>query len=151
MAIKHPKDFWTGVLYLAIGAGSALASTRYGMGSAVRMGPGYFPAVLGILLAVVGLVSLVRGFLRKGAPITPFAWKSLALILGGIVLFGLLVSGAGLVVALLLLVLMSAWASVHFRLRSALLLAVCTTAFSVLVFVKALGVPLPILGSWFGK
>ncbi len=151
MAIKHPKDFWTGVMYLAVGGTAALVSTRYGMGSTVRMGPGYFPTVLGLLLAVIGLVSLVRSFLHKGEAIAPFAWRALALVLGGIVLFGLLVTRAGLVPALLVLVVLSAWASAYFRLRTALVLAACATVFSVVVFVKALGVPLPVLGSWFVK
>lgn len=151
MTIKHPKDFWTGIMYLAVGGAAALVSMRYGMGSAVRMGPGYFPTVLGLLLAVIGLVSLVRSFLHKGDAITPFAWRALALVLGGIILFGLLVLRAGLVPALLLLVVMSAWASIYFKLRTTLILAACTTLFSVVVFVKALGVPLPVLGSWFGK
>jgi len=151
MTIKHPKDFWAGILYLAVGGAAALTSMRYGMGSAVRMGPGYFPTVLGLLLALIGLASLVRSFFRRGEAITPFAWRALALVLGGILLFGLLVGGAGLVPALLLLVVMSAWASVYFKLKTTLILAACTTVFSVVVFVKALGVPLQVLGSWFGK
>lgn len=148
--IKHPKDFYAGMMYFGVGAAAAYIARDYTMGSAVRMGPAYFPTLLAILLMIVGAISVVRSLLRKGENIKAFAWKEIGLIIGSIVLFGILVRSAGLGPALVLLVLLSAWASPQFKLRTALLLAAITSILCVLVFVTGLGLPFPILGSWFG-
>ena len=149
-AIRNPKDFWAGLIYLAVGLGALYVAQDYAMGTAVRMGPGYFPKVLGSVLALIGLIALVRGFLRPGEAIGRLAWREALLVLGATVLFGLLVRGLGLAISLLVLVVVSAYASRQFRLRPILLLAVGLAAFSVLVFIKGLGIPLPLLGSWIG-
>ena len=149
--IKHPKDFWTGAMYAGLGAAAIFLPHDYAMGSALRMGPAYFPNVIGGLLILLGAIALFRSFVVVGEAITPFAWREVALVLGALALFGVLLEGAGLIVATVLLVLLGAWASIKFHWRSAALLAVGLTAFSALVFVKLLGVPLPILGSWFGQ
>ncbi|MCX7174734.1 MAG: tripartite tricarboxylate transporter TctB family protein [Proteobacteria bacterium] len=148
--IKHPKDFYAGTMYFSLGAAAAYIARDYTMGSAIRMGPAYFPTMLAILLMIVGAISVVRSFVSKGESIDAFAWKEVGLIIGSIVLFGVLVRGAGLGPALVLLVLVSAWASPEFKLKTALLLAVITTVLSVLVFVTGLGLPFPILGPWVG-
>ena len=88
--IKHPKDFYAGLMYAAIGLGAIFIARDYNLGSSVRMGPGYFPTVLGGLLALVGFVSIARSFLRVGEAIEPFFWKGIILVLGSAVLFGLL-------------------------------------------------------------
>lgn len=149
-AIRHPKDFWSGVMYLAFGLAAVWLARDYGMGSAGRMGPGYFPTVLGALLALIGLISAVRAFFGDGEGIGRFAWGEVALVLGAVLLFGFLVRSAGLVVALPALVVIGAFASKRFRLAPSLLLAAGLTVFSVLVFVKGLGVPMPLFGEWFG-
>lgn len=149
-AIKSPRDFWTGIWYAVFGSATVLMGSEYGLGSATRMGPGYFPVMLGSLLVVIGIVSLIRSFLRDGEPIGKFALKQAALILGSVLLFGLLVRPAGLVIALMVLVVGSSFASEKFNFKAALLLSAGLVAFSSLVFVKGLGVPLPLFGSWFG-
>jgi hypothetical protein len=115
------------------------------------MGPGYFPTVLGAFLMLLGAVAIVRSFLRAGEPVGGIAWKPLTLVISATVLFGFLLPLAGLVIALFALVLVSAAASRHFRLelRAALGLA-ALVAGCALVFVKLLGVPMPLLGSLFG-
>ena len=148
--IKHPKDFYAGLMYAAIGAGAIIISRDYNMGTSVRMGPGYFPTLLGALLIIVGTLSMIRAFLRQGESIATFYWKEIFLVLGSVVLFGLLVRGAGLVPSLILLVLTSAWASDKFKIKTALLLAVLTSVFSALVFVKGLGLPFALVGPWLG-
>lgn len=148
--IKHPKDFYAGLMYALIGAGAIAVASGYNMGSSVRMGPGYFPTVLGGLLVLVGTISIIRSFTHSGEAIRRFYWKEIFLVLGSVVLFGLLVRGVGLALSLVLLVVASAWASDKFRLRTALILAVITSAFSVLVFVKGLGLPFQIFGPWLG-
>lgn len=150
--IKSPKDFWAGLLYAGFGAAAVLIAGEYGWGSSSRMGPGYFPIVLGSLLLLVGAASFVRSFLVSGEPIGAITWKGLALVTGGTVLFGALLRPAGLLPALLALILVSAAASAKFRLDwRALALMGVLIAFCALVFVKGLGLPLPLLGTWFGR
>lgn len=148
--IKHPKDFYAGVMYASVGVGAILLARGYHMGTSVRMGPGYFPTVLGALLLLIGTISIVRAFTHTGEAIRPFFWKGLALVLGSTALFGILIRGAGLVPSLILLVVLSACASDKFRLRTALILAAVATIFSALVFVKGLGLPLSLIGPWLG-
>ena len=148
--IRNPKDFWAGLIYLLIGLAALYIAQDYAMGTALRMGPGYFPTVLGVLLAAIGGVAMLRSFLRKGEPIARLAWRETLIVLGATMLFGLLLRGAGLLIALLALVLVSAYASKRFRLKSSLLLAIGLAVFSVLVFIKGLGVPLAVWGKWFG-
>jgi putative tricarboxylic transport membrane protein len=146
---RNAKDFWTGVIYVAVGGTAIVLSKDYGMGTAVKMGPAYFPAILSALLIVIGSISVVRSFVKAGTPVGTVAWKGLVLITVSTLLFGVIVRGAGLAVALPLLVVISAFASTRFHWKYALALAVGVTLFCILVFQVALGVPLPILGSWF--
>jgi hypothetical protein len=148
--MRNPKDFWAGVIYIAFGLIAVIIALDYGMGTALRMGPGYFPTVLGVLLIVIGTISLIRSFLQSGSPIGGFAIKALLIIVGSTLLFALIVREVGLVTALPILVIMSSYASVHFRWGPTLGLAAGITIFCVLVFIKGLGVPLPMIGSWFG-
>jgi hypothetical protein len=150
--IKNPKDFWAGGLYLALGLTTVVIGQNYAFGTGARMGPGYFPTVLGSLLVAFGFASLARSFVTPGEGIGAIAWKPLILVTGATLLFGFLLSRAGLIVSLLVLVLISAAASEKFRFewRPALGL-IALVAFCALVFVTALGVPLPLRGSWFGE
>jgi hypothetical protein len=144
------KDFWTGLIYIFFGTSAILIARGYGMGSAIKMGPAYLPSILGGLLFLIGVISLIRSILKKQTPITGITIKGLLLVVVSTVLFGLLVRGAGLVVALPVLVLVSAYASRDFRWGPSLLMAAGLTLFCIAVFLKGLGIPLPILGSWFG-
>ena len=148
--IRHPKDFWTGVIFLFFGLSAVVIAFDYEMGSAGRMGPAYFPTVLGALLAIIGAIAVVRSFLTDGEAIGRFYIKELVLILSAVLLFGFLMRGAGLVPAALVLILLSAFASPKFKLSEALMLAVGLAIFAVVVFVKLLGLPMPIFGPWFG-
>lgn len=147
---RNPKDFWTGIIYVAFGSSAVIIARDYGMGSALKMGPSYFPTVLGSLLVLVGIISLIRSFIHTGSPIGQFAIKGLFLVVASTIVFGLIVRQAGLAIALPVLLIISAYASVHFRWGPSIALAAGLTAFCVLVFLKGLGVPLPVLGSWFG-
>ena len=149
--IRNPKDFGAGVLYIVFGAVGFFIARDYGMGQASKMGPGYFPTVLSALLMVFGLAAVVRSFIRKGEPLGKFAWKAAALVTGAVVLFGALLIPAGLIIALVVLCLVSASASHYFKFdwKAVGLLLVLVT-FCALVFAKGLGVPMPLLGTWFG-
>ena len=150
--IRAPKDFWTGVIYLAVGALGIVVGREYSFGSAGRMGPGYFPYVISCLLILFGVITLVRSFMTDGEPVGALAWKAIGLVVGSVVAFGLLLPTAGLIVAMTVLVLMSAAASEKFRFEvKATAGLVGLVVFCSLVFVKGLGVPMPLLGSWFGQ
>lgn len=148
---RNAKDFWTGLIYLFVGSGALIISRDYDMGTAVKMGPAYFPTLLSVLLMVIGIISVLRSFFKSGSPIGVVAWKGLVLIVASTLLFGMIVRGAGLLLALPLLVIVSASASARFSWKSSLAEAVGITVFCIVIFLKGLGVPLPILGSWFGN
>jgi hypothetical protein len=100
---------------------------------------------------VIGIISLVRSFVRPGTPVGRFTFKGLLMVTGATVLFGIIVRGAGLIIAMPVLVIVSAYASHKFTWRTSITMAVVLTASSILIFLKGLGIPIPILGTWFGK
>ena len=147
---RNAKDFWTGLIYIFVGSAALIISRDYDMGTAVKMGPAYFPTILSVLLMIIGIISVLRSFLKSGSPIGVIAWKGLVMIVASTFLFGMIVRGAGLIIALPLLVIVSAFASARFSWKYSLAEAAVITVFCIVVFLKGLGVPLPILGSWFG-
>jgi Tripartite tricarboxylate transporter TctB family len=148
--IRHPKDFWTGIIFLSIGLAAVYIGQDYQMGSAGRMGPAYFPTILGALLAVIGLIAVIRSCMRPGEAVGKFYIREIVLILSAVVLFGFLMRRAGLVPAVLVQVLLSAYASPKFTWAASLLIALGLAVFSVVVFVKLLGLPMPIFVPWLG-
>ncbi len=150
VSIRNPQDFWSGVLFVALGIAAVVFGRDHPMGTTMRMGPAYFPTVLGTLLALIGLTLIVRATVQTGPPVGQFTFGKPVLILGATMLFGLLLRRAGLVVALITLVLVSAYASQRFRWPVALALAVGLGVGSAIAFVQLLGLPIPILGSWLG-
>jgi len=151
MALRNPKDFWTGIIYFLFGVLAFIIARGYPMGTALKMGPGYFPTILSVLLVLIGTIALVRSFLKPGTPVGRFTVKGLLLVAVSTVLFGLLLRKAGLIIALPVLVLASAYASREFRWRQSALLAAGLTVFCALIFLKGLGVPIPLVGPWFGR
>jgi len=150
--IRDQKNFWTGVLYIGFAVAVLLVGRGYNFGSASRMGPGYFPTVLAGLLFFFGLLALIRGMRKEGAPIGPIAWKAAALVLLSMAAFGFLLERAGLPISLVVLIVGCASASDRFRFEwKATMLAIGLILFCVLVFIKGLGLPMPVLGSWFGS
>jgi hypothetical protein len=151
--VRHQKDFWSGVMFLVIGLAFAGLAQRYDLGTAQRMGPGYFPTALGGLLAVLGLVIAIRGLRRaeRGSDIERFHFGPLAIVLGAVALFALLLRPAGLVAALLVLVGVSAYASHEFRLREVVPLAVFLVGLVLAVFVWGLGMVVPVWPAFVGR
>jgi putative tricarboxylic transport membrane protein len=148
MRPRNAKDLLAGCLFLIFGVAFLLLAQNYQLGSARRMGPAYFPVALSLILILIGLATVARAFVIAGAPIRDFAARSLALVTASVVLFGLIVQGAGLAVATAALVLASAPASRSFRLVPTLLLALALALFCTLVFATGLGLPFPALGPW---
>ena len=145
MVIKSPKDFWAGVMFIAFGGGmGAIALKSYQMGSAVRMGPAYFPTVLGGILAVLGLILLVRSFALKGDKVPQFHFRALLFILAANLAFAYTLKPLGLIGSILLLVFISAFGGDEFKWKEVAILYVVLIIFSILVFVKGLTLPFPI-------
>lgn len=147
MKIKSQKDFWSGVMFVAIGVGFAWGAMNYSFGSSARPGPAYFPFGLGTMLALLGGIVLFKSLTIEtegGDRIGPWAWRPLLVILGAVALFGLLLPRLGMVATLPILVIVSAYAGDEFHLGEALVNAVLLTAFSWLIFIKGLGLTIPL-------
>jgi len=149
MNLRNPKDFWTGIIYIFFGAGALIIARDYPMGTALKMGPAYFPGILSVLLVLIGIISLVRSAIKPGTPIGNYAFKGMFLVITATLLFGFIVRGGGLIIALPVLVIVSAYASIRFRWPTAIAMAAGLTFFCILIFLKGLGIPLPMLGTWF--
>ena len=148
--VRNTRDLISGLIFIGSGAFFVILGQDYTFGSARRMGPGYFPTVLGAILIVLGLLVALRA-VKMVQPIEgEWAWKALIINCAALVLFGLIVRGAGLIPAVFLLSLISAWTSSRFRWVPALLLSAGLALFSHLTFVMGLGLPFPAFGSWFG-
>lgn len=147
MRIRNQKDFWSGVMLVVVGLAFAIFAREYDMGSAQRMGPGYFPTILGLLLAGLGVLIGARslvGATRDGR-IEKFHFDAMGWVLGAVVLFALLLRPAGLIVALIGLVVVSAFASHEFRLKETLLLTVALVALVLVVFIWGLKMTISVL------
>ncbi len=145
MKIKSPKDFWAGLMFIAFGlAAMIIALMNYKMGTAVRMGPAYFPTMLGGLLAVLGLIVLVDSFVIQGPKVPRFHFRPLILISSSCVAYGYLMKPLGLVLATAILVFVSALGGHEFKWKEVTILSIVLIVFSVLVFVKGLTLPFPL-------
>ena len=146
--IKAPKDFWAGLMFIGVGMFFIVwAMTHYQMGTAVRMGPAYFPAVLGGLLAFLGVLVFIEAFAMEGPPVPKFALRPLILISLACVVYGYLMKPLGLVVATAALVFISAYGGHEFKWKEVTILFLVLIVFSILVFVKGLTLPFPICPS----
>jgi hypothetical protein len=140
--IRSPSDFWCGLIFLAIGVAFMLLAREYRMGTAARIGPGYFPTLLGGVLAALGLLITLPSLFVAGKQFPRVAWRPLLTILAAIVVFGLLLEPAGLALAVAALVIISGFADRELRLRESLALALFLVVFSIGIFVSLLGLPL---------
>jgi hypothetical protein len=146
--ILRAKDFWGGLMLIATGIAVVLIARAYPFGTSLRMGPGYFPTVLGVILILFGLYLLVQA-LRGGEAIDGnWSLRALIVVPLSLVLFGVLMDRAGFIPALAVLIFGSAAASTEFRLVEVALLTVALTVFSVVLFVWALGLPYPLLAEF---
>ena len=142
--IRHPKDFFAGILFIAFGVAAIVIGSNYALGTAARMGPGYFPRILGLLLIALGLALALRALRLDGSPIPRFVWRPLLVVLGSVLAFGLMVNHAGVVVSTIFLIVAASAASHEFRLRESLISGVALAALAVGVFVIGLKLQLPI-------
>jgi Tripartite tricarboxylate transporter TctB family len=144
MKIKSPKDFWAGLMFIAFGLFFMIGARNYQMGSAARMGPAYFPTILGGLMALIGGIVLFRSLVVKGGKVPAIPLRLLSIITLSMIVFGYLLKPIGLVLALVFLVVVSAFAGQEFKIKEVLLLSGVLVILSVLMFVKGLGLPFPL-------
>jgi hypothetical protein len=142
------QDFWAGLFLIGTGAAAIIIARNYEFGSALRMGPGYFPSVLGGLLVLFGLyiagVSLRVGEKLQGS----WSLRAATVLTVSLVLFGVLIDRAGFVPAMIVLIFGSALASNQFRFFEVLLFSIGMTALCVAVFIWALGLPYPMFAGF---
>ena len=144
MRIRSPRDFWAGLLFVGIAALFMALASQYRFGEAHRMGPGYFPIMVGALLAILGMVVAARALVFDGPPLPRFNPRPLLVTLLAIVLFGATIETLGLAAAIAVLVMVSAYADRDVRLLQSIALAVLLIVFSIASFVWLLGLPLPV-------
>ena len=141
MKLRSQRDFLAGLIFLAFGGIAAFVARDYPIGSAVRMGPGYFPFVLGCILALLGLAIIARGLVHDGPVPERTYWRPLILILGAIAVFAFSVESLGIAVATALLVAIGATASPESRRYESAVLVAVLVAFTLGVFVYGLNLP----------
>lgn len=149
MKIKSPQDFWAGLMFIGFGLFFAVvAQLNYQMGSAVRMGPAYFPTVLGGMLVVLGAIVMFNSFVLTGANVATFHFRPLLFVMVSSLAFAYLLKPLGLVLASIALIFISAYGGHEFKWKEVAILSVVLVIFSVLVFVKGLTLPFPICPSF---
>jgi hypothetical protein len=147
LKIKSEKDFWSGLMFIVVGAAFAWGATNYSFGSSARPGPAYFPFGLGILMAILGAAILFKALtfeVEGGDKIGPWPLKQAALILGAVVLFGLAIPKLGMAIALPLLIGVGRMASGEFRIKEVLINCIVLTVASWGIFIKGLGLTIPL-------
>jgi Tripartite tricarboxylate transporter TctB family len=149
--IRHPKDFGAGLMFAGFGLASMAIGASYPIGTAARMGPGYFPRGLGIILVVLGSILILKGLRSHGSRIQMGDIRPIAIVLGSVLLFGFTVVPLGLVLATILLIVASSTASHEFRWKEALIASIVLAAFVVAVFGYGLKLQLPILPAFLAK
>ncbi len=159
MKIKSQKDFAAGMMFLVVGVAFAWGATTYNVGEGARMGPGYFPLVLGVVLALLGLAITFEALVvetEDGEKIGKWAWKPLAFVLGANLAFGVLLGGIakiglppmGLIAGIYALVVIASLAGENFKIRSVLVLATILAVGSYLAFIVLLKLQMPVWPSF---
>ena len=156
MKIGHQKNFWGGILFIALGLTFAIIArgvpglsflSGYSMGTPARMGPGFFPFYLGVILTLLGVFIAFTGLkVHENDPgkVEKFHWKPILWVLASIVAFGLLLKIIGMLLSGIILVVGASMGSHDFKLRPVLILAVVLVIFCALVFVAGLKLPIPL-------
>ena len=159
MSIKSQKDFFSGLMFMVVGGGFAWGATTYNVGTGARMGPGYFPLVLGVVLAILGAAITFKALVvetETGDKIGAWAWKPIFFVLGANLLFGVLLGGIpklglpsmGLMAGIYGLTIVASMAGERFKLRDVLILATILAVGSYLAFIVLLKLQMPVWPSF---
>jgi len=153
--IKSEKDFYSGLMFAIVGIAFAVGATEYTIGQASRMGPGYFPLILGVLLAILGAIISLQSFASKapdGDKIGKWAWRPLFFVLSANLIFGVMLGGLpsigfpsfGLIVAIYALVFVSCWAGPKVPFKEQIIVATLLAVGSYFAFIKMLNLQFPV-------
>jgi predicted outer membrane lipoprotein len=157
--IKSQKDFFSGLMFMSVGVAFAWGASTYNVGEGSRMGPGYFPLVLGILLAALGAFIIFESLVvetEDGEPIGSWAWKPLGFIIGSNLVFGLLLGGLpglgipvfGLIAGIFALTIISSMAGEEHNWKEVVVLAAILAVTSYLAFIVLLKLQFPVWPSF---
>lgn len=160
MNIKSQKDFASGVMFMVVGAAFAWGATKYSLGTGARMGPGYFPLMLGVLLALFGLVITFNSLVIErvgGDKIGKWAWKPMGYIIGANLLFGLCLGGIppiglkplGLMVGIYVCTFVASMAEPGWKVKNTFILATGLAILSYLAFIKLIKLQFPVWPAYF--
>jgi hypothetical protein len=161
MKIKSQRDFFSGLMFLAVGIAFAIGAKNYHIGEAARMGPGYFPLMLGIVLAALGGFIVFQSLVietEDGEPVGPWAWRPLGFVIAANLLFGVLLGGLpsvnlpymGMVLAIVGLTFVASLAGDRFSVKEVAILSIVLAVGSWLAFVLLLKLQLPVWPAFFG-
>jgi hypothetical protein len=157
--IKSQKDFFSGLMFIIVGAAFAIGAYSYSMGEGARMGPGYFPRLLGVLLALLGSAVLFKSLTvatPSGDPVGRFAWKPMLCIIGGNVVFGICIGGLpsigfprlGLIVGIYAVTFITSMAAEQYKVKEVFFLATFLAVLSYLAFIVLLKLQFPVWPSF---
>lgn len=155
MKIKSQKDFFSGLMFTVVGGGFAVGATSYTVGNGARMGPGYFPLMLGVLLSLLGAAIMFKALVvetANGEKIGKWAWRPLGFIIVANLLFGVMLGGLpslkipamGMVAGIYVLTIIASMADGHFKLKEVLILATILSIGSYLAFIVLLKLQFPV-------
>lgn len=144
--IKSQEDFWAGVMFIGFGLVAIIVARDYPMGSAMRMGPGYFPTYLGVIMMVMGAIIAFRSTKVQGEGIRAFGWRGLFFLSLAFFSYGLMIDNfdLGFILSISAVVLLSTLATREFRLVESLILMVVLALGTTALFIWGLGLPYPL-------
>lgn len=159
MNIKSQKDFFAGLMFIIVGAAFAIGAYSYSMGEGARMGPGYFPRLLGIVLAVLGSIILFKALTvatADGDKVGSFAWKPMFCIIGANIIFGVCIGGLpmiklpalGMIVGIYALTFIASLAAEPYKVKEVFLLSTFLAILSYLAFIVLLNLQFPVWPSF---
>jgi hypothetical protein len=156
MKIGNPTDFWGGSMFAVIGAlfaivaygvkfGDSVLLAGYAMGTPARMGPGFFPFWLGVILMLIGIsIAFTAVVAKHGKPLEKFHWGPVGWVLGAVCVFGFLMKPLGMLISGVLLVVIASFGSHDFKWKPVIILGICLSVFSALIFAYGLKLPIPL-------
>ncbi len=141
MQIFRHRDFWAGAMFVLFGLFFVFGAKSYTFGSAARMGPGFFPTILGFLLVGLGVIVAALSYFSVRDSLPEFGWRPLSILILAICLYGFLLPTVGFVLATIVLIVVGAKADSESRLPESLILGVLLSVLSTAVFHYGLGLP----------
>lgn len=144
LKIKSQEDFWAGMMFIGFGILAIVVSRDYPMGSAMRMGPGYFPTYLGVIMVILGAIISATAFKVEGEKVGRFAWRPMILLSIAFALFAWGIDNFGFILALLIMIVLSALAGKEFKLKEVVILSAVLIVGCWALFIKGLELPFPL-------